>query len=119
MQIVEMGRVGDDADLAFGQGDYERLVAAEIVDEIDEVQLLQSLKSVNGVAQGVGIPADGALAGDALDTGHAVGNKLLLLVPSHVERGRPTATVRAGLVPALYNFARDMRIAFDRHAGHE
>ena len=28
MQIVEMGRVGDDADLAFGQGDYERLVAA-------------------------------------------------------------------------------------------
>jgi len=28
VQIVEMGRVGDDADLAFGQGDYERLVAA-------------------------------------------------------------------------------------------
>jgi hypothetical protein len=31
----------------------------------------------------------------------------------------PAATVRGGLVPALHNFTRDIRIAFDRHAGHE
>src|SRR5437764_15119755 len=114
-----MEGVGHSDEVAALQRDYERLVAAWLVDMVEETQALQDIQRARAVAHPVGVPSHRRFARRPDDAGHAVGDEAALGLGVELIAVLPGAAMRGRLVAATHDLARKLGCAVDGAADHE
>src|SRR6204780_3291742 len=103
--VVDMKGIRDRHEVAALQRHDERLVAAGLIDVVQEAQALQNVESSWRIAHPVRIPAYGSLAGGFYNAFRSVRDEPAFRVRVQRVAVLPGAAVCGGLVPAPDDFA--------------
>src|SRR3989442_1485056 len=106
-------------ELAALQRHDERLVAARLVDVVQESEALQNVQGSRRIAHPVRVPADGLLAGGLYNAFHAVRDEPTFRVRVERVAVLPCTAVRGSLMSTLDDLARQVGGLIDRAADHE
>src|SRR6266446_4695136 len=117
--VVEMKRIRDRHEVAALQRHDERLVAARLVNVVQEAEALQNVQGSRRIAHPVRVPAYRLLAGGLYDAFHSVGDEAAFCVRVQRVAVLPGAAVRGRLVSAPHDLARQVGGFIDRAADHE
>src|SRR5882762_326321 len=117
--VVEMKRIRDRHEVAALQRHDERLVAARLVDVVQEAEALQNVQGSRRIAHPVRVPPDGPLAGGLYDAFHSVGDEPTFRVRVERVAVLPCTAVRGSLMSTLDDLARQVGSLVDRAADHE
>ena len=99
--VVEVRRIGHDRKWLVVDLFDEWLVAADVIDVIDEAQLLLQRERVGAAQLGAAVVADRALAGRLLDLIGCIFDEGAFVVARHLELDIMAAAMRAAFMTAL------------------
>src|SRR5882762_6482913 len=117
--VVEMKRVRNGDELAALEPHEEWLVTTWLVDVIDEAQALQNVERSRRIAHPIGVPADRLLTGYLFNAGHTIGDEAAFGFGIQRVAVFPSAPVSGRFMPALDDFAREIRRLLYRIADHK
>ena len=117
--VVHVKRVGHGNEILAGNGHDKRLVAAWLVDVVQEAEFLQRFENVDGTPHPIGVPAHGSLTRHLVDHLDAVGDEAFFLISRQVIAVVPDAAVGSGFVAASHDLSRNIRRGLDGLADHE